>query len=105
MQWGLTHQDQTWGVSSQFAVTILDLFFTATAYLGILLICMQLAVLGEDLDDKTYEPAVWTEEEARPSSQDVSRPVSPIDEESEYGINLLVYLFGPRKFQMFKVWI
>lgn len=48
---------------------------------------MKLAVLGEYLDDKTYEPATWTEEEARSSSQDVPRPVSLIDEESEYWLN------------------
>lgn len=84
MQWGITHQNQNWGVSSQLAVTILELISTATAYLGILLTCMKLAVLGDDLNDKTYEPAIWTEEEARPVSQDVSRPVSPMDEGSEY---------------------
>lgn len=84
----LIETDESWGLPSQLAVIVLELVFTTAAYLGILLTCMKLAVLGDDLDDKAYAPAIWTEEEAdktdRNIPQDVSRPVSPIDEESGY---------------------
>ncbi|CAI7678595.1 unnamed protein product [Penicillium pancosmium] len=88
IQWVLIETDESWGLPSQLAVIVLELVFTTAAYLGILLTCMKLAVLGDDLDDKAYAPAIWTEEEAdktdRNLPQDVSRPVSPIDEESGY---------------------
>lgn len=47
---------------------------------------MKLAILGDDLDDKEYAPATWSEEEPRPrpGSQQVSRPVSPISNSAEY---------------------
>lgn len=70
----------SWSWHSQLAVAILELLFTTTVYLGLLLTCMKLAVLGDDLDDKAYAPATWTEEENRPRSPIISRPVSPIEE-------------------------
>lgn len=84
----LIEADESWALSSQLALVIFELIFTTAAYLGILLTCIKLAVLGDDLDDKAYAPAIWTEDEAdktdRNIPQDVSRPVSPIDEESGY---------------------
>lgn len=86
MRWELTLTEASWGMGDQLVVVVLELFLTTTAYLGILLMCMKLALLGHDLDDKACEPTVWTEEEkTQPNSQDVSRPVSPIDEEAGFG--------------------